>query len=150
MERLDIETTQKIDAKVNELVERFADDVDSLAKVAARVFPSPHGDRGNDKGKTQMNNLERVGLSAARFGDVVAFVKRQTGRMDDWNRQAAGGASLGERTVALLLRLHEEVLVASKDATLAPHRQTLAMRVVGVTLRNLNSAFLYERVTAAQ
>lgn len=142
MEQVDIETAQRIDAEVNGLVETFEARVDALGVVAARLYPVQDG--GSDDGKTQMNNLERVGLSAARFGDVVTFVKRQTGRMKQWS--GGGANSFGVQLVTWLGELHGEVLQRCEDPLLAPHRQAIALRVVGTSMRNLNSAFLYARV----
>jgi hypothetical protein len=156
MERLDIETAQRFEAAENALMEKFEARVNDLGRLAAKAFPAPEKGKGpsdkgkspSDKGKSQLNNLERIGLSAPRFGDVVAFVKRQTGRQGEWRNTADGGKALGPELVKWLGELHGAVDETCGDPALAPHRQRLGLRVVGTSLRNLNSAFLYERVVA--
>ncbi len=93
--------------------------------------------------KTQMSNLERVGLTSRRFGDVVAFVKRQTGKDKGW-AQRADAKPLGQIMVEFLEELRSRADKAC-DEDQRLDRNELRMRLAGVCLRNMHSAYLYRR-----
>ena len=165
MTTMDGKTRIQFEKTLDELANGLDKEVDSIARDCAQVFNAPRpGARDEDKdkdrqadGRAQMNNLERAGFTSRRFGDVVAFVKRQTGKDKRWQMQA-NGAMLGVRVVELLEKVKKAAdektpdAAESKDgapavsATLSPYRNELRLRLAALCLRNLNSGYLFNTV----
>ena len=126
---------------VDQAAESFESRIEKLAKRCTNVF-----DLGD--GKTQMSNLERAGLVSRRFGDIVAFVKRQTGKENDknrrWSKRSNGGKCLGEELLDLLGDIRSVADGECAQRQIAELRNDARVRTAGATLRNLHSAYLYE------
>lgn len=137
MIKMNAETRQRFESVLAGTADQLEAQVDELARLAAEVF------KKDTAGKTQMSNLERIGLTSRRLGDVVAYVMRQTGRDKRWSGPLQGKACLGQRLVEFLERLKATADGACEKAGLGEHRNELRLRLAGLCLRNLNSAFLY-------
>ena len=138
---------ETIRVSIIETVDSFNDSITDLAKICVEVF--------GEKGKNQMSNLERQGLTARYFGDIVSYVKRQTGKdsnRENWAKylgtSTISGVCLGEGLVSFLedirnkadSKADEEKLVDKVD------KNELRLKLAGICLRNLSSEFLYRKM----
>jgi hypothetical protein len=124
---------------VSHAAEKFEDDIVRLGKRCLSVFGA--------KGKTQMSNLERAGLTSRRFGNVVGFVKRQTGKDDkgqNWSKKQGGQPRLGEELVGLLERIKQAADSLCIEPPLNEARNEVRLRLASACLRNLHSAYLFD------
>lgn len=150
MTRPEIADRRQLEELVYVLASDFEEDIERLARACAIAFGGTSAVRreGDTRaGRTQMSNLERAALTARYFGDVIAFVKRQTGkarRGEQWQARAESGKLLGVEIVELLERVQARADKAVEGAAVELHLNELRILLARLCLRNLNSAYLYE------
>lgn len=149
MEKLHPKEKRELQNLVDEVAERLETEIENLARQAKKAFSEGSG----REGKTQMSHLERTGLTARRFGDVVAFVKRQTGKEAGkkgnkrWSKPVAQVGdekkSFGELMVDFLQRSKDMVDRRLEGTAVEDHKDKGRRMLMGICLRNLASAYLY-------
>jgi hypothetical protein len=140
-QQIDARTQRELEHAITAVAERLEQQVDRLACVFAGVFSS-------NEAKSQVSNLERTGLTALRLGDVITYVKRQTGKDSkgrNWS-QPVEGSCIGVRLVAFLEDLRSQADQECEKRKITPLRNEARLRLAGICLRNLNSSYLYHSV----
>lgn len=144
--------TQSERVKLQKVIDEAADELEAaVSRLATRcdeVFDIKSG-------KTQMSNLERIGLTSRRFGDVLAFVKRQTGKEAGkkekslrWSKKLEGGKCLGEHVLELLEQVRQKADDRCRAQGLEALRNEARLGLAGVCLRDVHSAYLYRKALA--
>jgi hypothetical protein len=144
---------QEVRIALREVVDRVADRLEADVNTMASMFCEAFSAKGTHDGKTQMSNLERIGLTSKRFGDVVAYVKRQTGKEGKkkrWSKRLKNGKVFGQLMVDFLNKSKKEVDQACEEQSLESHRAQARMLLAGVCLRNMASAYLYKTKISEQ
>lgn len=131
------DVAESLDRTIEKAIAARAAQIERIAALAQQSF--------GDRGRTQLSALEQLGVTAASFTELIAWVKRQAGKgtRDMWLKPH-GGQQLGPVLVDLLTALEKEAIgwVGSRDAALDAN---LPERYAGRLLRHLNSEYLYQR-----
>ena len=160
------EQQEEFDLKreVDCIAEELTQEVFDLATDCVRSF--------GGRSKTQITNLERIGLSVRRYGELIAYVMRQTGKErkagQGW-RTLCGDVLFGQKMIAFLEKLQQktdqcynrykkegekkktaEEEKPSPKRIQAHHQNELRIQVAHICLRNLNSAYQYKLVQSEE
>lgn len=135
----------RIRERIGREIEDCSQDLEKLAEIYNEAFSSESG-----HSKTQLNNLERVASGAGRFGDVVEWVKRQTGKEKPkkekrrrWARKTDRGL-FGVELVKLLEKLKDVASkIAGEEDAPEDSLDTIRRDLAAKAMRDLNSRAMY-------
>jgi cytochrome c-type biogenesis protein CcmH/NrfF len=130
----------------------FEQAIDDLAEEQTkklRELAQDCQDAFGEKSKSQVSHLERLGLSSRRYGDLIAYAMRQTGKKTTGWLTPCGRLLFGQKLVHFLEELKEKIDARWEKEEFgqklgAEKKNELRLKVAQICLRNLNSAYLYE------
>lgn len=125
---------------LNNAATQFEDRIEDLARLCLDANAS----------KTQISQLEQMGLNAQTLGDITAFVKRQAGKdalrrkeKQSWMRDVQGRA-MGPELVAFFDEIKTAADQACEQLNMPEARNDFRVKLAAICLRNLNSSHLYQ------
>lgn len=86
-------TTQnlKIMREVSVQADGFYSQTEELGEIAARVLQEDN----DKKRRSQITNLENIANNAMKVTDVINYLKKQTARIEGWQRENLGNRLIG-------------------------------------------------------
>jgi hypothetical protein len=134
-----------------EIAENLETRIRDTAQKIAEAF-------GADIASSQLNELERLALSADWFGDIEEWLMRQTGKdskrkeKENWARPSVDQHKMiGQEAIALFSQVAERAEeMARRDPAVLANLHDLKLRAAGHVARYLNSAVMYEARSARQ
>lgn len=126
----------------NELIQkanRYIDEHrETFSRLGQRFFDEFGYDKGTNRIKTQIRNLQQITCSATRFADIEDFVKNQMGK-EKMGKQAPWKA-LGQEVLGQLAQLRAQ---SEKFDTDPVNQMALRLRLARGWVRAVVSEYLY-------